>query len=199
PVPPGQVSDWVAAGVALAGKPPSWVPDEVIIAMHESGGDPRSINTYDINAQRGDPSIGLLQTIGATFRAYAVPGHGDIYNPIDNTAAATNYIAARYGAPWNTPGIRSLDRGGSYQGYHGGGIVGAPGTDTSDVLALLQRGEGVVSRGAMGGGGGGFVNHGTITIQITGEQKSPHAVAEEVRDALIHLSYRVGPVPPGSW
>lgn len=34
----------------------------------ESSGNENAINNYDINAQRGDPSIGVLQVIGSTFR-----------------------------------------------------------------------------------------------------------------------------------
>lgn len=125
--PSGQVADWVAAGVELAGYPSWWDAPEVNIAMFESGGDPNAINNWDSNAQAGTPSKGLMQVIDPTFRAYMVPNHGDIWNPIDNVAAASNYIAARYGNPSNTPGEVSLARGGSYQGYEFGGLVEALG------------------------------------------------------------------------
>src|SRR5204863_6442370 len=101
------------------------VPPEINIAMFESGGDPLAQNNWDSNAAAGTPSKGLMQTIDSTFRAHMVEGHGDIWNPIDNVAAATNYIEERYGDPWNTPGERSLARGGAYQGYGSGGFVDA--------------------------------------------------------------------------
>lgn len=83
--------------------------------------------TGNSNAAAGTPSKGLMQVIDPTFRAYMVPNHGDIWNPIDNVAAASNYIASRYGDPSQTPGERSLARGGSYQGYEFGGLVEALG------------------------------------------------------------------------
>jgi LysM repeat protein len=64
----------------------------------ESSGNPNAINNYDINAQNGDPSRGLMQTIGATFNAYHVGGTStNIYNPLANIAAALNYINHVYG------------------------------------------------------------------------------------------------------
>src|SRR6266498_2076800 len=66
-------------------------------AMQESTGNPHAINLWDINAQQGHPSKGLLQTIDSTFNAYKMAGHGDIWNPVDNAIAAIRYMFARYG------------------------------------------------------------------------------------------------------
>jgi hypothetical protein len=67
--------------------------------MRESSGDPNAINLWDINAQNGTPSIGLLQVIQPTFDAYHVPGTPfDIYDPVANLTAAANYAADRYGS-----------------------------------------------------------------------------------------------------
>lgn len=64
----------------------------------ESSGDPNAINNYDSNAQMGDPSRGLMQTIGATFNAYHVAGTStNIYDPLANICAALNYINHVYG------------------------------------------------------------------------------------------------------
>ncbi|MEV4862768.1 transglycosylase SLT domain-containing protein [Streptomyces ossamyceticus] len=67
--------------------------------MRESSGNPRAINNWDINAQNGVPSIGLLQVIKPTFDAYHVPGTAwSQYDPVANLTAAANYAADRYGS-----------------------------------------------------------------------------------------------------
>lgn len=86
----------------------------------ESGGNPNAINLWDSNAARGDPSRGLMQVIGSTFRAYHVNGTSwNIYDPLANVAAALNYARARYG-----PNLMSNGMGiGSGHGYAAGGIA----------------------------------------------------------------------------
>ncbi len=67
--------------------------------MRESSGDPRAINNWDINAQNGVPSKGLLQVIKPTFDAYHVEGTSwSQYDPVANIVAACNYAADRYGS-----------------------------------------------------------------------------------------------------
>ncbi|WP_199550428.1 transglycosylase SLT domain-containing protein [Streptomyces sp. N35] len=67
--------------------------------MRESSGNPNAINNWDINAQNGVPSIGLLQIIKPTFDAYHVDGtEHNQYNPVANLVAASNYAADRYGS-----------------------------------------------------------------------------------------------------
>jgi hypothetical protein len=66
--------------------------------IRESSGDPKAINLWDVNAQNGIPSKGLLQVIPPTFKSYHVAGTSwDIYNPVANITAAANYAADRYG------------------------------------------------------------------------------------------------------
>ncbi|MGW4023421.1 transglycosylase SLT domain-containing protein [Streptomyces sp. NPDC005009] len=66
--------------------------------MRESSGNPKAINLWDINAQNGIPSKGLLQVIPPTFEAYHVPGTPkNIYDPVANITAACNYAADKYG------------------------------------------------------------------------------------------------------
>ncbi|MGW6861612.1 LysM peptidoglycan-binding domain-containing protein [Streptomyces xanthophaeus] len=73
--------------------------------MRESSGNPMAINNWDINAQNGIPSKGLLQVIDPTFRAYHVPGTSqDSYDPVANITAACNYAATRYGSIDNVNG-----------------------------------------------------------------------------------------------
>lgn len=113
---PALIRRWIAAGLRLAGVPATRANINTLFGrvMQESGGDPNAVNNWDVNARRGDPSIGLLQTIGATFRAYAVRGHNNIRNPVDNVAAAVRYMLARYGhLVGRGPG--GYNRGGRFQ------------------------------------------------------------------------------------
>lgn len=121
----------------------------------ESGGDPGVTNTTDINAQHGDPSKGLLQVIGATFRAYHVAGtSNNVLDPLANIAAAINYAMHRYG-----PSLMSGGQGlGSGHGYAGGGWVNEPVTGFGAYSgALYSFGEAgreyVMPEAAMSGGG----------------------------------------------
>ncbi|MFJ4013002.1 transglycosylase SLT domain-containing protein [Streptomyces sp. NPDC090026] len=73
--------------------------------MRESSGNPLAINNWDINAQNGVPSKGLLQVIKPTFDAYHVAGtKHDQYDPVANIVAACNYAADRYGSIDNVNG-----------------------------------------------------------------------------------------------
>ena len=85
--------------------------------QRESGGNPNAQNNWDINARMGDPSIGLMQTIGRTFNAYKHPGHNNIRNGYDNLLAAINYIKHRYGTS-----DAAFNRVAAY-GYANGGLV----------------------------------------------------------------------------
>ncbi|MFI0811944.1 transglycosylase SLT domain-containing protein [Streptomyces echinatus] len=67
--------------------------------MRESGGNPNAQNNWDVNAQKGIPSKGLLQVIDPTFNAYHVNGTAhSITDPVANITAAANYAAHRYGS-----------------------------------------------------------------------------------------------------
>ncbi|MCC2274186.1 transglycosylase SLT domain-containing protein [Streptomyces sp. ET3-23] len=67
--------------------------------MRESTGNPQAINGWDVNAQNGIPSKGLLQIIDPTFKAYHVEGTSwDIYDPVANIVASCNYAADKYGS-----------------------------------------------------------------------------------------------------
>ncbi|MFG2209364.1 transglycosylase SLT domain-containing protein [Streptomyces sp. NPDC048638] len=67
--------------------------------IRESSGNPKAINLWDINAQNGIPSKGLLQVIDPTFKQYHVAGTSwDSYDPVANITAACNYAAAKYGS-----------------------------------------------------------------------------------------------------
>jgi len=145
---PGGVARW--AGVAsqalqMAGAPQSWLYSLLMRMNRESGGNPFAVNNWDSNAAAGDPSRGLMQTIGSTFNAYAgaLRGKG-IYDPLANIYAAVRYTISRYGsgpAGWNRAG-----------GYDSGGWL-MPGwtpafNGTGSPERVLGPGEGAGSGNA---------------------------------------------------
>ena len=118
----GTVGDWIKQAqqvLAANGVPADKMnaQDIAAIIQHESSGNPNAINNWDSNAQKGTPSIGLMQTIQPTFDAYKVAGHDNIRNPVDNIVAAVRYSVARYGSVSNVPGIQAMRSGGGYVGY----------------------------------------------------------------------------------
>jgi TP901 family phage tail tape measure protein len=122
----GSVVSWLQQALRITGAPGGWLSALYSIAMHESGGNPNAINLWDSNAKAGHPSMGLMQTIMGTFLGNMAPGHGNIWNPVDNAAAAINYIRRTYGSVFNVPGIASMMRGGGYVGYAEGGLITEP-------------------------------------------------------------------------
>ncbi|HEY9721965.1 MAG TPA: LysM peptidoglycan-binding domain-containing protein, partial [Oscillatoriaceae cyanobacterium] len=122
PAPSGNVGSWINQAMTILeqhGVPASKLNANDIntIIMHESSGNPRAQNNWDSNAAAGHPSKGLMQTIDPTFNAYALPGHTDIWNPVDNIIAGVRYAISRYGSIQNVPGIKALAAGRSYVGY----------------------------------------------------------------------------------
>ncbi|MDA3646694.1 transglycosylase SLT domain-containing protein [Saccharopolyspora indica] len=120
--PVDQIGAWIDEAVQVMeqnGVSRDQIDTEAIrmIIMHESNGDPGATNNWDSNAAAGTPSIGLMQTIQPTFESFALPGHGDIYDPVDNIIAATRYAISRYGSVADVPGVSGVRSGGSYLGY----------------------------------------------------------------------------------
>jgi len=101
--PPGEgVERWRPVAIKAleyTGQDPGLV-DLLLMQMgSESGGNPRAINRTDSNAQRGDPSIGLMQNIGSAFpgRAKELANRG-IYDGFANMVASIRYTLGRYGS-----------------------------------------------------------------------------------------------------
>jgi phage-related protein len=122
------VAAWAAQAVKIAGFPTDWIPAIVRRAMFESSGNPFAINLTDANARAGHPSKGLMQTIDSTFNAYAMRGHHNIWNAVDNIIAAIRYIRANYGS------ISAIDP--PVKGYKTGAW-----RIPSDQFAFLHRNE----------------------------------------------------------
>ncbi|MBC6446737.1 WXG100 family type VII secretion target [Actinokineospora xionganensis] len=120
--PPGNVQEWIkeaievlrARGINVSEKDAQLIWE---IIQHESGGNPNAQNNWDSNAAKGTPSKGLMQCIDPTFQAHKLPGHDDIWNPVDNICAGVNYAISRYGSLANVPGIKATHGGGGYVGY----------------------------------------------------------------------------------
>ncbi len=121
-VPDGDVKSWIQDAMKILqenGVPADKMSANDIwqIIQHESGGNPQAINNWDSNAKKGTPSKGLMQTIDPTFNANKLPGHDDVYNPVDNIIAGVRYAIGRYGSTSNVPGIKATRNGGKYVGY----------------------------------------------------------------------------------
>jgi hypothetical protein len=117
-----QVMAWIGQAFAVLeanGVPAGELDAEGVLLMieHESSGNPDAVNDWDSNARAGHPSKGLMQCIDPTFQAHALPGHGDIYNPVDNIIAGTRYALSRYGSIDNVPGVKAVSQGRPYVGY----------------------------------------------------------------------------------
>jgi WXG100 family type VII secretion target len=120
PAPTGRVKEWIEQAMEILrqhGVPDSKMnpADIAAIIQHESTNNPGAINTWDSNAAAGTPSKGLMQTIDPTFDAYKLPGHDDIYDPVDNIIAGVRYAISRYGSVSNVPGLNNGNDG--YIGY----------------------------------------------------------------------------------
>lgn len=101
----GNVESWITQALQITGMYNSQnLANTVALAMAESGGDPNAINLWDSNAAAGHPSKGLMQTIDSTFNAYAMAGHTNIWDPVDNAIASIRYQMSRYGYLRATPG-----------------------------------------------------------------------------------------------
>ena len=112
-----QWADVVRQALRLTGQSEQYVGDILMLIEAESGGNPNAINLWDSNAAMGDPSRGLMQTIGSTFNAYRLPNLSpNIYDPLSNIVAGIRYILANYGSIEAVVGPR---RGGWY-GYASG-------------------------------------------------------------------------------
>jgi TP901 family phage tail tape measure protein len=164
------VAQWrglVLRALGMEGLSPSLVGAVLYQMQTESGGNPRAINLSDINAQHGDPSRGLMQTIMSTFLAYHWPGTStNIYDPLANIAAALNYARHVYGPTLMSGGLGI----GSGHGYALGTNWAAPGHHV-----VGEHGPEVVSMR-----GGERVTPGGQTIIIYTNEINPRRHAAEL-------------------
>lgn len=198
----GDLGDWVRAALKLTHQPMSLTGGLIRAAKSESGGNPRAVNNWDINAKLGHPSKGLMQTIDSTFNAYKIPGHGNIWNPVDNMAAAIMYMIKRYGSVEAVLKPRSkhwfgYDVGSRYVPY--------------DMPAIVHQGEMIIPRsenpynsssGSITGGMFSKINElmnryttapEQITVNVYGERgQDVDELADAVVDKIINVSKQKG-------
>ena len=121
-MPTGDQAEWIQEAIRALRENGYDIDDSeaatiALIIERESGGNPNAINLWDSNAAAGIPSKGLMQTIDPTFNSYALPGHNDIWNPVDNIIAGSRYAIERYGSLSNVPGVVGVSEGTGYVGY----------------------------------------------------------------------------------
>jgi TP901 family phage tail tape measure protein len=149
----------VLRALAMMGQPASLLGVTLRRMNQESGGNPRAINNWDINARRGDPSRGLMQTIMSTFRAYHYPGTSwNIYDPLANILASMRYALARYGSLQAAYGkAGGYAKGGVFKARPGGTLARLGEGRYDEAVIPLSR-----ARGQWSGVGGSNV---TVIVQ----------------------------------
>lgn len=135
-----KLTAWITEALARKGLAnPGNIASGVARALKESGGDPNIVQQIkDINSG-GNEARGLMQVIPPTFKANMEPGHGNIYDPVDNILASINYTLKRYGsvrAGWDQPG-----------GYAMGGIVDDVWDDPVGTVHALRPGVSTIYNG----------------------------------------------------
>jgi SLT domain-containing protein len=111
------INGWIMQALGFLHKPASWAGGIFQQVMSESSGNPGIIQQiHDVNSG-GNEARGLMQTTPTTFAAYMAPGHGNIFNPVDNLIAAIKYADTTYGDSWFNMGSWHA------HGYDTGGIL----------------------------------------------------------------------------
>ncbi len=133
---------WIAKALGLMGLPQALAPGVKQIVMHESTGNPDAINLYDRNAQAGNPSQGLMQTIPSTFKACVLPSLADseITDPVANITAGVRSMITHHGVSALMNGGRQ-DSDGNYLGYGGAGCSSYDVSEYEDELSELWDDE----------------------------------------------------------
>lgn len=95
------LSGWTAQARAILAADGDKVPSAGAIearAMTESSGNPLAQNHWDGNQAAYGGTYGLMQFIKPTFATWALPGHTDIFNPVDSIVASVRYANHAYGS-----------------------------------------------------------------------------------------------------
>lgn len=119
----GDVDQWITDGFKFGNAFDDTAANHAAMksrVMQESGGNPEAVNDWDINAQNGTPSKGLVQIIETTWEAWrkkygadAGPFDDNWDNPVKSVAVSSRYMKGEYGEVVGANG----------QGYRGGGYI----------------------------------------------------------------------------
>jgi hypothetical protein len=156
----------------------------------ESGGNPTIVNKWDSNWKAGHPSVGLMQVIGPTFRAYAGKFkntgpqlYGVSVNPLANIYASMRYALAAYGSlarAYGRPGGYANGTNGTAGGMH---LFGENGPE----MGYSPAGWRILNaRRTAGMGGGGLVIQ-NLVLENHGVIGSQHEVENWLVDSLTDL------------
>jgi SLT domain-containing protein len=194
------VTQWepdVSKVLSWLGLPQGDLPTVMSQIQTESGGNPNAINLTDINAQRGDPSKGLMQVISETFAAYRSPSlSSNIYDPLANIFAGVNYAVHRYGNPgW----LSVLGHG---HGYANGTSSARPGLalvgERGPELVNFRGGEQVIPHQFVPGRGSGQLhvhlhNEGVIGSQAELSRWLNNGIDELARSSKLTYALQRSP------
>ncbi|MFK3833084.1 tape measure protein [Staphylococcus saprophyticus] len=140
----GKYGSTIKQALGMAGLPQT---SQYIKAWQEQA---RTESTFNPKARNPSGASGLVQVKPATFNAFKLPGHGNIWNPLDNLIAGMRYAKATYGPkkmlnqighglPYKTGGIISTD--GTYRLADGGypeAVMSLDPSRASDTMKLMN-------------------------------------------------------------
>ncbi|MFP8944694.1 peptidoglycan DD-metalloendopeptidase family protein [Streptomyces fenghuangensis] len=182
----------VLRALGLVGQPRSLANTTLRRMNQESGGDPRAVNRWDINWQRGHPSVGLMQVIRPTFQRHAGQFRGKgpfMYgvstDPLANVYSSMRYALAQYGGL-----ARAYDRPGGYDsgGYLMPGQIGYNGLSQPEAVLTPRQWNAVSTLAARGAGADGpgvfegrlYLDSGEFLGTVRGEMARRDAQLESV-------------------
>ena len=120
----GKYGSTIKKALGMAGLPQT---TQYIKAWQEQA---RTESTFNPKAKNPSGASGLVQVKPGTFNQYKLPGHGNIWNPLDNLIAGMRYAKARYGKSG------MLSRIGHGLPYATGGLI-----NSSGLYQLAEEGH----------------------------------------------------------
>ncbi|MCE5131181.1 peptidoglycan DD-metalloendopeptidase family protein [Staphylococcus saprophyticus] len=120
----GKYGSTIKQALGMAGLPQT---SQYIKAWQEQA---RTESTFNPKARNPSGASGLVQVKPATFNAFKLPGHGNIWNPLDNLIAGMRYAKATYGPK------KMLNQIGHGLPYATGGLI-----NSSGLYQLAEEGH----------------------------------------------------------